>query len=188
MLGRESSRPYNGGWRRLAMTGPFGSVEGLLERAFELPVRRLFRVPLQPVELSRAVARAMEASARIGDRGLQVANEYVVQLNPRDFQGFASWRDTMQRELSDYLQQYALQRGWHCAGRPRVNLEEGADIPLARPRVSVRMADIAAGSPVTLLGQSPDATAVVPRAEQPMATVGTALAWLALPDEAAWPV
>lgn len=173
------------------MPGPFGKMEGLLERAFELPMRRFFRVALQPVELTRAAARAMEASAQVTARGLQVANHYVLGLHPNDFQAFASWRETMERELGDYLQQYAVQRGWHCVGRPRVELQADPAAPLARPRVSATADETPAPPPPTLIGRLPDATSVMlPAAEPPppVPTAAAALAWLEREGCPLWPM
>src|SRR5438067_1296560 len=95
-------------------------VERWLERVFEAPGRRLFRPRLQPVELSRAVGRAMEANSLVGAGGLIVPNTYRVLLHPADFDALASWRPTLERDLAGFVQQRAQARGWTCSGQPRV--------------------------------------------------------------------
>jgi len=161
--------------------GRLPDVEGLLERALELPVRRLFRVALQPVELTRAVVRAMEASKQVSARGIQVPNHYRIALHPQDFRAFASWRDTMERELADYLQQYALQRGWFCPGRPLVELIESADVPTARPRVECSTVDAVPAAPATLL--QPGSPVSPPSPIRPAPPAGlSASAWLQVAD------
>jgi hypothetical protein len=159
------------------MRGRLGDVESLLERAFELPVRRLFRVALQPVELTRAAARAMEAHRQVTARGVQVPNHYQIALHPQDFRAFASWRDTMERELADYLQQYAVQRGWYCPGRPVVELRESAEVRPARPEVRCETVEVAAAAPATVWGIGPPAAPAAPQHPPPPAGA-PAEAWL----------
>jgi hypothetical protein len=163
-------------------------VEGFLERVFEAPARRLFRARLQPVELSRALARAMEAESQVGPGGLQVPNRYRVRLSPGDFAGFAGWQHALERDLAAYVQQRALERDWHCPGRPRVELH--ADSAVARGRVSVEaeMAD-----EVAVAGFDPPSPAVGPLTDDTAALGPKPLThdkpvakshgpWLELPD------
>src|SRR5919206_1735511 len=99
-------------------------IERLLERAFEVPSQRLFRTRLQPVELARAVGRTMAAEAQVGPSGLEVPNDYLVELHPGDFQRFASARTGLERDLGAYVLQQAQRRGWRCPGWPEVALAE----------------------------------------------------------------
>ncbi|HLI28155.1 MAG TPA: DUF3662 and FHA domain-containing protein [Chloroflexota bacterium] len=169
------------------MRGRLADVEGLLERAFELPVRRLFRVALQPIELTRAAVRAMEVHRQITARGIQVPNHYRIGLHPQDFRAFASWRETMERELADYLQQYAVQRGWYCPGRPIVELQESAQARAARPWVQCTTVEVAPAVPATLCEPGlPPAPAVV--ASSPPPTGLPAEAWVQVADAPARPL
>jgi hypothetical protein len=165
-------------------------VERALERAFEGPVRRLFRPRLQPVEIARAIGRAMERDAQVAPGGLLVPNHYVVALHPQDFQAVAAQHAALERDLALYVQQRAVARGWRCAGRPRVELCPAPAVPRGRPAVQARACD--AGEPPavegfsrpTLWATDSDSTQLL--ASQPAAAPppppGAAEAWLTLPD------
>lgn len=118
------------------MTAFLGHVERLLERAFEAPSRRLFRTRLQPVELARALGRAMVAEGQVGTATLDVPNHYVLELHPSDFRRFAGTREALERDLAAYVLQQAQRRGWRCPDWPDVELQVAADVPPGRPRVS----------------------------------------------------
>ena len=165
------------------MAAFLSEVERFLERVFEAPAR-LFRTRLQPVELARAVARAMEADSQVGASGLQVPNHYVVELHPDDFRGFANWRSALERDLATYVRQRAADRGWHCPGGPRVEVRPAAAAPRGRARVVTDTVDdplpSRAGSSSTVLGPALEKTGVLaplPAPPRP-ATEEVGSAWL----------
>ena len=47
------------------MARPLMALEGFFERLLERPAARLFRVPLQPVQLERRIDRAMDTGRRL---------------------------------------------------------------------------------------------------------------------------
>jgi hypothetical protein len=104
------------------MAGLIDQVERLLERVLETPGRRLFRTRLEPVELARAIGRAMEASGLVGADGLLVPNSYRVELHPADFEPFAPWLHGLEQDLARFVGQRATGRGWVCAGKPLVQV------------------------------------------------------------------
>jgi hypothetical protein len=167
------------------MTAFLGQIERLLERAFEVPSQRLFRTRLQPVELARALGRAMVAEAQVGAGGLQVPNEYVVELHPGDFRRFGGARAGLERDLAAYVLQQAQRRGWRCPGWPEVALAEADDVRPGRPRVSARTIDRPLASGPEPAPSPPLAgTAVLPAMleRQRRATARTSQAWLVLAD------
>jgi hypothetical protein len=96
--------------------------ERLMEQAVEGGLRRVLPTQLQPVQLAKAAARAMENSRRIGPYGAQVANVYVLRLSPEDVERFQDYSAVLVRELSRYLTDEAAQRGFRPAGPIRVDL------------------------------------------------------------------
>jgi Protein of unknown function (DUF3662)/FHA domain len=161
-----------------------GQIERLLERAFEAPSQRLFRTRLQPVELARALGRAMVAHGQVGPDGLQVPNRYVLELHPGDFGRLAGDRERLERDLATYLLQQTQRRGWQCSGWPEVTLQPADDVPSGRLRVNATtvprpLAESAPSASAEALG----GTSVLPRPER-RAQPGTALAraWVELHD------
>ena len=123
------------------MTPFLGNVERLLERAFEAPARGLFRTRLQPVELARAVGRAMVADSEVGPNALQVPNHYVVELHPDEFRRFVTWREALERDLARYVLQQVQRRGWHCTGWPKVEVRPADTTRPGRVRVATSTVD-----------------------------------------------
>ena len=158
-------------------------VERFLERAIEAPTRRLFRARLQPVELARALGRAMAAESQVGAHGLQVPNHYRVALHPDDFHRFAAWREALEDELVAYVEQRARDRDWHIPGRARVEVLADAAVPGGRPVVIATTID---APPASADGERQggsrvaDGTAVMEQAVAPPARAPVAL--LDLPD------
>lgn len=116
--------------------------ESILEHAVQGTVRRVLPAPLQPVQLAKAAARAMEDSRVIGIRGPEVPNLYVLALNPRDLERFSSYRETLAAELASYLSDYAQDRALRPVGDPRVEITEDGSIPDGQVHVDASFIDI----------------------------------------------
>src|SRR6266704_2501068 len=102
--------------------------ERLMEDAVEGSLRRVFPTSVQPVQLAKAAARAMEEAQVIGLHGAEVPNNYRLRLAPADMQRFADYSGTLSRELSRYLVEYARDRGLRPITEPRVELAEDTDV------------------------------------------------------------
>ena len=122
------------------MVNPLSHLENLAESLIEGTVARLLGARLQPVEVARYLARAMEDGRVIGARGeVVVPNAYWVRLHPDDMQALASYRDTLQTELTHTVASMARSTGASMHGRPRVFLEAAPTVPRRRVRVEARM-------------------------------------------------
>ncbi|HET6319576.1 MAG TPA: DUF3662 and FHA domain-containing protein [Chloroflexota bacterium] len=116
--------------------------EQLMELAVEGSLRRVFPTTLQPVQVAKAAARAMEEAQVIGLAGAEVPNAYRVRLSPADMARFAEYQATMSRELSRYLVEYAHERGLRPVAEPSVELREDQSIRVGTVRVDARFVDI----------------------------------------------
>ena len=76
-----------------------------MEDAVEGSLRRVFPTTIQPVQLAKAAARAMEEAQLIGLHGAEVPNSYRLRLAPADLERFADYRVTLARELNASTQQ-----------------------------------------------------------------------------------
>jgi hypothetical protein len=117
--------------------------ERIMEQAVEGSLRRVFPTTLQPVQLAKAAARAMEESQVIGLRGAEVPNNYRLRVAPTDLERFSDYRETLARELSRYLNDYAADRGLRPVAEPRVELLEDATVQQGRVRAEARFVDLA---------------------------------------------
>jgi hypothetical protein len=117
--------------------------ERFMEQAVEGGLRRVFPTTLQPVQLAKAAARAMEDSQVIGISGVEVPNSYRLRLAPADLQRFGEYSSTLSSELVRYLVEYARERGMRPVGEPRVELVEDTQQRAGGVGVDARFVDLA---------------------------------------------
>ena len=116
--------------------------EQMLEKAVEGSLRRVFPAKLQPVQLAKAAARAMEEAQVVGLRGSEVPNSYIVRVAPDDLRRFADYRATLAAELARYLEDYAADRGLTPVAPPRVELREDPGLGPGVVRAEARFVDL----------------------------------------------
>jgi hypothetical protein len=96
--------------------------ERLMEQAVEGSLRRVFPTPLQPVQLAKAAARAMERGQVIGVHGPEVPNQYELRLAPADLERFGEYTSALAGQVGSYLVDYAAERGLRPVSDVRVEL------------------------------------------------------------------
>jgi hypothetical protein len=139
------------------MANPLSHLEDLAEQLVEGTFARIMRARLQPIEVARHIARAMEDGQVIGARGqIVVPNAYLVYLNPGDLQALETYQDALQDELVRYVANLARRVGATMPGRPRVFLQANPAISLRRVRVEGRLYSAQRGQ------ASPDHTQEMP--------------------------
>src|SRR5215207_2619488 len=116
--------------------------ERLMEQAVEGSLRRVFPTSLQPVQLAKAAARAMEESQVVGLYGAEVPNAYRLRLAPDDLARFADYTTTLTRELSRYLANYARERHLRPVGEPKVELIVDPKLRMGSVRAEARFVDV----------------------------------------------
>lgn len=116
--------------------------EQLMEQAVEGSLRRVFPTTLQPVQLAKAAARAMEQAQVVGLYGAEVPNWYRLRLSPADLQRFSSYQATLGRELSRYLADYAHERGLRPIAEPHVELVEDPAVRVGAVRADASFVDV----------------------------------------------
>ena len=117
--------------------------EKLVEQAVEGSLRRVFPTTVQPVQLAKAAARAMEDAQVIGLHGAEVPNKYELQLAPDDLERFGDYASTLCDEVSRYLADYARDRGLRLVAEPRVELQPDVDVRAGSVRAQARFVDLA---------------------------------------------
>jgi hypothetical protein len=114
-----------------------------MEQAVEGSLRRVFPTTLQPVQLAKAAARAMEEAQVVGLRGAEVPNRYRLRLAPADLERFGDYTVTLARELSTYLVDYAHERGLRPIAEPTVELLVDPSVRTGSVRAEARFVDLA---------------------------------------------
>jgi hypothetical protein len=153
------------------VAGLLGRIEGWLERAVEGSSRAVFRQRLQPIELAKAAARAMQRQQLVGPDGVEVPNAFAITLHPDDLAEVEPYRVSLEARIVRYLSSFAQDRGWIPASTISVALVGDVRVRRRTLRVDARMADLAAAPstrPVAPIGT----TALLPRAQRPAASGG----------------
>jgi hypothetical protein len=111
-------------------------IGGALEGVFA----GVFRSPVQPVELARALAKAMDDGRSVGVGKVYAPLGYTVALSREDDGKFGAFRSTLAGELATFLTDHARERVYHLVAPPRVTFTVHDDLRLGRFRVSAELA------------------------------------------------
>jgi hypothetical protein len=130
--------------------GTLDKFEELVEKTLEKPFTSLLRGHMQPVEVAKRLARAMEAEQTLGVDKIFVPNEYHVLLNQRDFDHFASMRHSLERELADYIYGVARERRYTMLSKPAVTLEVGERVSKRGIQIRTQFSDYVPRAPQSL--------------------------------------
>ncbi len=90
--------------------------ERRLERLVEGAFGRAFPSGVQPVEIGRRIARAIDDGRQLGPRGAVAPNRFEVSLSPDDDARFAPFRDALASELVDAAREHARATDCHFVG------------------------------------------------------------------------
>lgn len=145
-------------------------LEGLVAGTFN----RAFKSTVQPVELAHKLAKEMEDNKTVSLSHTYVPNHYRVFLSPGDREQFASYEDSLRKELSDYLLDHARAEGLALTSRPAVELMTDDRLALGEFGIQAQ-----------LVGDEPEAEAAEPQASEPMASADFGHTMVYSPDREA---
>ncbi len=103
--------------------------EDFVERMVEGSITRLFRSPIQPVEIERRLVRVMETQPTISAGRTYVPNRYRVQLHPADYKAIAPQRALWEREIAEFIIGICQERNYTLVSRPIVTITGSAETP-----------------------------------------------------------
>jgi hypothetical protein len=109
--------------------GALQRFEDFVERMVEGSITRLFRSPIQPVEIEQRLVRVMETQPTISAGRTYVPNRYRVQLHPVDYRAVAAQRSLWEREIAEFIIGICQERGYTLVNRPIVTITESAETP-----------------------------------------------------------
>lgn len=106
--------------------------EDRIGRGVESVFAGVFRSPVQPAELARAVAKEMDRRRVVGIGKVYAPTLYSILLSPEDDQQLGGFADTLAGELETYLVSYARERSLSLAARPVVRFLVDDQLKLGR--------------------------------------------------------
>jgi hypothetical protein len=130
------------------------AVEGLFAGAF--------RSPVQPVELAKALAKAMDDGRAVGVGKVYAPVAYVVALSREDRRNLGDFTATLEGELATYLADHAREAAYSLPAKPSVTFAMHNDLKLGRFRVS---ADLSPAKGANAPAEEPAAAAPPHRAD-----------------------
>lgn len=131
--------------------------EGFMNNVVEGSVQRLFRSPVQPAEIARRLERAMESQQTISVDRVLVPAFYRAFLNPEDFRAFEPIQESLEREMANYLEDLARERGFSLLEHPFVDVAPDPAVPRRGIQVVAEMS----GSPTQANQPGIDRTQVI---------------------------
>jgi len=115
---------------------PIAAVERFLERLLERPTARLFRSPLQPIQIQRRIERAMENERRAVGGRARVPDRYRVHLAPADVEALGDRAGQLAADLADEALAFARAHGYALDQAPTVELIVDRTVPAGEARVT----------------------------------------------------
>ncbi|NLL18790.1 MAG: DUF3662 domain-containing protein [Clostridia bacterium] len=113
-------------------------LEGLFKGAFPRP--------LEPGDLAKALHKQMLQQRLKSIKYVYVPNFYLIRLNPRDYQNFASYQQSLTGELADYLTKKAKERNLYLLQPLEIKLDYDVQVPQGKITVFGRLQEGPAGT------------------------------------------
>lgn len=126
------------------MMGLLDAVERTLERITENLFLRFWRQGVHPVQIARAIVRAMEDSRRVSVTRIYVPNDFEVELNPADHEALADIAGALASELGGYAQREAERRGYSLVGPVSLRLVASEKLQRGTVKVVSRFLEVQA--------------------------------------------
>ncbi|MDA3936729.1 MAG: DUF3662 and FHA domain-containing protein [Actinomycetota bacterium] len=122
--------------------------EDRLERAVEGLFSGAFRSPVQPAEIAKTLARAMDDGRSVGIGKIYAPSAFTVSLSRQDAEQMGEFAPTLAAELSTFLKGHAREKGYALSGEPVVRFGMNDHLRLGRFETVAQMsAGDAAESP-----------------------------------------
>lgn len=121
--------------------GLLEKFEHSMERLVEGTVGGMFRQNLQPAEIGKKLQKAMMGSKRVSVGSTIVPNDFVVKLNPKDFEQFADYSTALARQMESFLAQVAGEHHFTVIDRIRVQIEQDDSVRRRTPDISAAIKD-----------------------------------------------
>jgi hypothetical protein len=154
--------------------GMLQRFESRLEQAVSGAFAKAFRSAVQPVELAAALQREVDNSAQILSRDRRlVPNTFTIELSPLDFERLGPYAETLTRELTAMLHEYADQQHYVFAGPVGIDFEQEDDLGTGRFRVRSRAAAQVEAAPRSFRTPPAPASSSRPRPQVVLEVNGT---------------
>ncbi|NWJ47270.1 MAG: DUF3662 domain-containing protein [Chloroflexi bacterium] len=113
--------------------GVISKLEGMMETVVEGSFSRLFRNKLHPADISKRLERVMEDTKEVALGKSYVPNRYEVYISQYDFDQFAPYKSSIEKDMAEHVVRYGQQRHFiFSGGSPRVWLNSSEQVKKSR--------------------------------------------------------
>jgi hypothetical protein len=156
-------------------------LAGVVDGAFA----GVFRSPVQPVEIAKALGSAMDDKRTVGVSKVYAPTHYAVSISAADAEEMGAFRDTLAGELATFVVARAQEKQYHLSSRPKVDFTVDARLKLGRFKVAAQMAAPTGPTPQPpapahlnedLAARIPEVRAAKPEAPTPSSASAAAIA------------
>lgn len=116
-------------------------LEGNLEKYIEGFFKDRSGGSIQPVEIAKKLARAMRDHRRISISKIYVPNEFIVYLNPADWDAVSNFSALLVGELRDYVEQKADEKRFTLTAAAAVSFTQDEKLTPGKIRVEARFGE-----------------------------------------------
>lgn len=109
-----------------------GRLETWIQSLVEEPFRRLSSRRIQPVEIARRLAVAIDDHVLVTDSRPLAANSYVVELSSEDYVALDGVSSLLRSELALFVTDHARDRDYQLVGEVLIALRSDAAMPVGR--------------------------------------------------------
>jgi hypothetical protein len=109
-------------------------LEVFLKKSWEGMFKKGARA-LHPVEIARALVRAMVDQRRVSISRVYAPNVFIVRLGSTDFDQIAPLQSALARELEEHVLVQADEKGFTLIGQPEVSFEEDQALETGADRI-----------------------------------------------------
>ena len=99
----------------------------------------VFRSPVQPVEIAKALGATMDDNRSVGVNRVYAPTHYEVSISQADAEEMGTFRDTLSGELATYVIARAQEQQYHLATKPIVIFTVDERLKLGRFKVRAEM-------------------------------------------------
>ncbi|MDP1809462.1 MAG: DUF3662 and FHA domain-containing protein [Actinomycetota bacterium] len=117
----------------------FKEIEKRLENLFEGFFNNRWRSTIQPVELARKMVAEMDRARRISVTVTYAPNIFTVGLAPADLTEIERFKESLLRELTNYLTAHAQAKQYHLTGAFNITLTADPDLPSGDCRIETHI-------------------------------------------------
>ncbi|MCL5985414.1 MAG: FHA domain-containing protein [Actinobacteria bacterium] len=110
-------------------------IENRLEKLFNEIFSRTEKSSVKPIEMAFGITKEMHRRSVEGIKRTYSPNIFTIKLNSADYENVSPYKNTLTRELTEYIFQYAAENNLHFIDKPEIIFK--IDETVAKGKMSI---------------------------------------------------